>query len=220
MKEIDFIPEWYKAGRSRKRRYVHQCTWMGVLFMVMVTWSFIMGRHVEYVRAEVDSIQGVLEQGQVRVEQSLELERQVADIKEKLQMLSSVAPRTPVSALIGEVSYLAGGNVILNRLLFENEPLPENRPQGTMPSTAVVQTAGSEKKDKASSMPNAVSRMKVVMTGIAAMPSDAAALISALEQTDYFEQVAPVFTRAKKVKDLNVTEFEIRCYVADYRIEK
>jgi len=128
MKEIDFIPEWYKAGRSRKRRYVRQCTGMGILFMAMVTWSFVMGRYVEHAHAEVEGIQGVLEQGQVRVEQSLELERQIADIKEKLQMLNSVAPRTPISALIGEVSYLAGGNIILNRLSFEND-LSRERPR-------------------------------------------------------------------------------------------
>jgi hypothetical protein len=220
MKEIDFIPEWYKADRKRKQRYVRQYTWIGIVLAVMMVWSFIAGRHVERLHAEVDDIQIAFERGKTRVEQAQELQRQIADMKEKMQMLSVIAPRTPVSSLIGEVSYLAGSNIILSRLSFQNEPFQEDRPQGTLPSTAVVQVAASGKPGQAAAIPNTPSRTRVVLNGIAATPADAAALISVLEQTDYFEQVAPVFTRAKKVKDTEVTEFEIRCYVADYQVLK
>ena len=63
-------------------------------------------------------------------------------------------------------------------------------------------------------------RTKVSLTGIAARPADAALLIARLEQTDYFEQVTLVFSKPQKFKDNDVTEFEIRCFVADYRIRK
>ncbi|MCI0498221.1 MAG: hypothetical protein L0Y36_00870 [Planctomycetales bacterium] len=219
MKEIDFIPEWYRADRKRKQRYVRQCVRVSIVLALMMLWSFIAGRHVERLHAEVTGIQTAFERGRVRIEQAQELEQQIAAMREKARMLTAIAPRTPVSSLMGEVSCLVGNNLILSRLSFQNEPLREDCPQGTSPSAAVVQAAASGKQRPAA-IPSVPSRMKVVLTGIAAAPADAASLILALEQTDYFEQVAPVFTRAKKVKDADVTEFEIRCYVADYRIEK
>ena len=58
----------------------------------------------------------------------------------------------------------------------------------------------------------------MVLTGIAAQPADAAALIARLEGTPYFEQVVLVFSKPKTVQQQDMTEFEIQCTVADYRI--
>jgi hypothetical protein len=52
MKEIDFIPQWYKAGRERKRRCIRQYTLMAAVFTVMVGWGFIVDSHISRVSAE------------------------------------------------------------------------------------------------------------------------------------------------------------------------
>lgn len=218
MKEIDFIPEWYKADRRRRQRYIHQCTLLSIVFACMVVWSFVIGRHVSRVQAEMNSIQAAFEQGKVRIEQAHELERQIAAMEEKTRLLGHIAPRTKISALMGEISYLAGGNILLGRLCFQNEPLQS--PKSVLQSSgAVVQTstALSSQSSEHLQMPF---RTKITMTGIAVSGADAAGLISALEKSDYFEQVAPIFTRAKKMGDAEMIEFEIRCYVADYKIQE
>ena len=66
-------------------------------------------------------------------------------------------------------------------------------------------------------VPASPSHCKVVLTGIAARPADAALLIARLEKTEYFDHVLLVYSKPKKVKDKDVTEFEIRCFVADYQ---
>ena len=40
MNEIDFIPQWYKAGRERKQRYIRQYALMATLFTLMLGWGF------------------------------------------------------------------------------------------------------------------------------------------------------------------------------------
>jgi hypothetical protein len=69
-------------------------------------------------------------------------------------------------------------------------------------------------------MPDSPQRIRVTLTGIADGGADVARLIERLETSDYFESVSPGFSRAKKVGSLDVTEFEITCWVADYSVKR
>nr|MBC8379068.1 hypothetical protein [Planctomycetota bacterium] len=51
MKEIDFIPEWYKASQNRMKRYHRQYILLASLLTIMMAWSFIIGGYIEKVRA-------------------------------------------------------------------------------------------------------------------------------------------------------------------------
>ncbi|MEN8126308.1 MAG: PilN domain-containing protein [Planctomycetota bacterium] len=218
MKEIDFIPEWYKADRIRKRRYTRQCTLIAVLFAMMMTWSFVMGHHVKYVNAEVEGIQSTLLKGQARVQQTLSLQNEIAVMKQKTTLLDKIVSRTEVTSILGELSYLIQENIILSNLSLTNEPIEDFERESRV-SGVLVQVGGS-KKEQNPVIPNAPSRLKVTMTGIAASPADAAALIARLEQAEYFQEVSLVYSKPEKIKDKDVTEFEIRCFVADYQIQR
>jgi hypothetical protein len=74
--------------------------------------------------------------------------------------------------------------------------------------------------DAASAIPAEDTRFKVAITGVAAGVEDVANLISQLENSSYFCHVVPGFSRAGKVKDFKVTEFEISCYLANYEQHK
>jgi hypothetical protein len=218
MKEIDFIPEWYKADQVRKRRYARQYTIIAVVFAAMMAWSFVVGRHVNRVGAEVEGIQTAFDKGRDKVYQAHLLQSEIAAMKQKAAVLDTLTSRTKVTAVLGELAYLVRENIVLNRLSFTNEPIEELKKQ-TPASGAVVQIGGS-KEQQSAVVPKTPSRVKVTISGIAARPADAASLIAALEQADYFQQVALIFSRPKKFMDKDVTEFEICCYVADYRIQK
>ncbi|MHC4291421.1 MAG: PilN domain-containing protein, partial [Planctomycetota bacterium] len=97
-------------------------------------------------------------------------------------------------------------------------PIEALKEKSSVPG-AVVQI-GDLKQQQNPVIPSAPSRLKVTLTGIAATPADAAALIARLEQAEYFQQVGLVFSRPKKITDMDVTEFEIRVFVADYHIQK
>jgi hypothetical protein len=217
MKEIDFIPQWYKAGRERKQRYIRQYALIAAMFSLMVGWAFVINGHVSHVSAEVKEIQTASEKGRIRSEQVNGLKNRVAEMREKTMLLDKIESRTKITAILGELSYLIGENIILSHLSIENELIRESGKKAAFASAAVVYVGGSKKDDQDQVVPVSPSRRKVILTGIAARPADAARLITRLEKTEYFDRVLPVFSKAKKVKDKDVTEFEIRCFVADYQ---
>lgn len=218
MKEIDFIPEWYKADRIRKRRYARQYTIIAVIFGVMMVWSFIVGRHVNHVSAEVEDIKAAVAKSRDKVYQTQLLQVDIAAMKQKADVLDSITSRTEITAILGELAYLVQEDIVLDRLSLMNEPIEEIKTESPV-SGAVVQI-GKAKERQNAVVPKTPSRVKVTLSGIAARPADAATLIASLEQADYFQQVALIFSRPQKFMDKDVTEFEISCYVADYRIQK
>ncbi len=217
MNEIDFIPQWYKAGRERKQRYIRQYTLMATLFTLMLGWGFVINGHISHVSAEVEEIQTAFEKGRARSEQASDLKTRIVEMEEKATLLDKIESRTQMTAILGEVSYLIGENVILSTLSLQNELIRDPGKKGAFASAAVVQVGGSQKDDQDDVVPVSPSHYKMVLTGIAARPADAALLIARLEQTEYFDGVFLVYSKPKKVKDKDVTEFEIRCFVADYQ---
>lgn len=219
MKEIDFIPEWYTADRVRRRKYVRLYTLMAILFAVMMLWSFVAGQHVRHAHAEVQAVQAFLDKANERAENMLEIEQEIAAMKQKTMLLDKITPRTKVTTILGELSYLIQDNILVSKLTFKNEPIeaPEKKPAST--PTAVVQIGQSENKQDPV-VPQTPVRRKIVLTGIALQPADAASLIARMEQTPYFDHVTLVFSKPKEVQEREMTEFEIQCYVADYQIRK
>jgi len=218
MREIDFIPEWYKTDRIRKRRYARQYTIITVIFVMMMVWSFVVGQHVKSVSAEVEGIQSAFAKGKDRVQQTLKLKSEIDGLKQKAALLDKIKSRTETTAILGELSCLIQDNIILSKMSLSNQPIEAFK--NVSPASMAVVQIGSSKQQQNPVIPETPSRVKVVLAGIAAQPADAASLIAHLEQTDYFEEVGLVFSKPKKVRDRDVTEFEICCFVADYQIQK
>ena len=76
-------------------------------------------------------------------------------------------------------------------------------------------------------MPLGDVRFKVVMSGVASNARDVGELICRLEDSPYFCQVIPSFSRNKKIKtksitsgrDFPVSEFKLSCYLANYLLQ-
>ncbi|MCE5186320.1 MAG: hypothetical protein LLF76_09370 [Planctomycetaceae bacterium] len=215
MKEIDFIPDWYRADQNRKRRYHYQYALLAILLTVLTAWNFVLGHHVQRVRAEADATQAIIEAARQRIDESLTLQNNIDEVSHKTSELEAVVPRTRTSAILAELSYVAGENIIFRDLKLQLEPVNAGSAPSAVNAQAIVKVASAETAQAAQPVPV---RIQVVLGGVAARPADAAALIYRLEQSAYFEQVVPAFTRAGKLGERDVTEFEIRCYVADYRL--
>lgn len=216
MKDIDFIPTWYKAGRERKRRYIRYYSLMGAMFALMAGWGFLINGHIAHVNAEVEEMQTIIDKGMGQAENAVVLKSQIDQMVKKSELLDQIELRTSMTAIMGELSSLFGENVILRKLSLKNELIPNSQKKEPAASTSVVQIGGSKKNKTDQVVPPTPSRCKVVLTGIAASPADAALLIAQLEEANYFDQVLLNYSKPRKLKDKDVTEFEVRCFVADY----
>lgn len=218
MKEIDFIPDWYKANCRRRRRYVRQYSLMGVLFAATMLWSFMMGQYIQHAGAQVQEVETALLKKTQWIDEAALLQQEIAIMESRKTLLEDITPRTPMSAIVGELSYLIPNDVVLTNLSLTADVLQKKPSKGAVHSVAVVQVDTNSKDSEISEVAGLPSRMKIILSGIAAKPANAAGLISRLEHSHYFEEVDLVFSKPKKIKTYTVTEFEISCYVADYKI--
>ncbi|MFA5252385.1 MAG: hypothetical protein WC454_07360, partial [Phycisphaerae bacterium] len=52
MKEIDFLPKWYKNSRQRQISYRAQYAGLGCIFVAMIVWNFIATHSLSKAAAE------------------------------------------------------------------------------------------------------------------------------------------------------------------------
>ena len=212
MKEIDFIPEWYKTGRRRKVNYHRQYAVLSALFLAMMVWSFAASHSLSVARAQIGWISNFLAANSSITSEYRQLKSERAAIGEKTDVLERIENKTGISSIIAELAFLMDDNIVLSQLDIQAESIQGNAPKQAKSSVVLVDNAGISK----SVMPENDTVLKVVVTGIAVNGSDVASLISGLEDSPYFCRIIPGFSRSRAMRKSMVTEFEISCYVADF----
>lgn len=219
MKELDFLPNWYRDDRQRILRRHRHYVLFGLVVVLLAGWSIIVGRSVSNLKAQTQQIQTALEKGQQTLLSTLEKELQIETLGRQAVILETLTPRTAISAVLGELAFCVNKQIIYSKVSLVLEPIEDTRPKAA-PATGGVVRLAAAKPAQASAMPDSPQRIRVTLTGIAAGGADVARLIERLETSDYFESVSPGFSRAKKVGSRDVTEFEITCWVADYAVKR
>jgi hypothetical protein len=212
MKDIDFIPDWYRTGRLRKVSYRRQYTMILCLFGVLAAWSFVSGLSVSRGRAEVNRREQTYQADESISARFEGFKKELAVLMDTKRVLNQVDPRADFSAALAELSHLAGQRIILRSLEVQSEKyVPEKKED--KPS---MMTLGSDNSESKSILPGADLRYRFKLSGIAADAADVPALISALETSSYFRQILPGFSKTIQIKEFSVTEFEVSCYLANY----
>jgi len=237
MKEIDFLPEWYRTGRRRKVTYRTQYVALGGIFVIMFVWNYLTSGSISRAEAELAQIRTGNPQAQAAAEQFARLKKQMSQLQEKAALIEKIDSRINVASVLAELSFLIDDEIVLRRVELLAERFP-SATRGNKParSNGLVRagSAGGGRKD----LPLGDVRFKVVIAGVAASAADVAALICELEESPYFFQVAPSFSRNTQIKpgggsagissdleqrqrgsatNIKAYEFEISCYLANYR---
>lgn len=212
MKEIDFIPEWYKTGQKRIVGYHRQYILITVLFVVLLVWSHAAGSFVSRVKAEVNRVQNLLEVKTPLAQVYCKMKETVANLQANAHVLERVEPRVDLSHVIAELSYLVSDQIVLSKIDIQSEAV-QAVPTGKKKDVVRI-AAGTGRTSSA--LPEESTRSKVTIAGIAARGSDVASLISKLEESSWFCRVIPGYSRSKETKGVMTMEFEIGCYVANY----
>jgi hypothetical protein len=248
MKEIDFLPEWYKSGRRRQVSYCTQYLALSGVFVVMMVWS-IFAKHA-ISKAKIQFAQAQTEQAQAEnVSAKLaELKSELRGLQKKTESIEKIGSKIDVANVLAELSFLIDEKIVLSKVEFVAEKFVDKqqaKPSGR--AGAVVRVARAKLDDKRE-LPLSDVRFKVVVAGVAADASDVGALICKLDDSPYFCQVVPSFSRNAKINvesahsvssqtkmqertlktkrtvreageniQVQVSEFEINCYLANYR---
>lgn len=246
MREIDFLPEWYKSGRRRQLGYRTQYLALGGIFVVMIVWNIFTTHSISKARAR--SVQMIAEQA--RAEQ---ISAQLAAVRDhlrefqtKAESVDRIDSKINVAGVLGEISFLVGNEIVLSKVEFIAEKFTDKQDSKTSPDAVAVVRAIPTKFSPDKELPIGNVKFKVVIGGVAVDASYVAALICKLEDSPYFCQVVPSFSRnsdlekfsgystvpgkdaaarlsgsersdRKTENKMQVSEFEINCYLANYR---
>lgn len=221
MKEIDFLPTWYKQRQSQQISYRTKYVILGGIFFVIMTLNLSSSFTLFRAKSLIAKTQPqVLAAEKISHEYS-KIKAEIDQIKGKEELLTKLDSKINVPNLLAEISYLVDEKMAIDRLeltseKFDNKPVIKKNKPATAVRTAVIPNS-----DETEELYPDV-RFKILISGVAAGGSDVARLVCKLEDSKYFRNVVLVGSKPKNIKiagtaeNCQVNEFQINCYLANY----
>ena len=105
MKEIDFLPQWYKTGKRRRVNYRRQYIVIGGLFFGMLAWNFSAGYSVSLLNAQVDVMSNSISSNDTIAGRYQEFQDNLTELQRKWELLELLDPGLKMSCVqIGRAS--------------------------------------------------------------------------------------------------------------------
>jgi len=247
MKEIDFLPEWYKSDKRRQVSYRTQYIAISSVFAVMILWGFISTRSISKARAQIAQLVTKQTQAEIVSAKYAGIEDEIEALRKKAESIEEIDSKINVASVLGEMSFLIDERIVLKKLEFVAEKFVNGQGKKSPSVDNVVRVVQSNMGNK-KELPLGNVRFKVIIIGIAADTNDVAALMCKLEDSPYFCQVVLSYSRGNEeigmervsssktgvnvaqenehnknmVNEteaqgkIQVNEFEINCYLANY----
>jgi Tfp pilus assembly protein PilN len=245
MKDIDFLPDWYKTGQKRQVNYRMQCIVLGGVFLVMTVWSLAATRSISRAKAELTHMTTQRDQADNASAELDAIKNELAGLQGKIRSIEEIDSKIDVASILAEISALIDEMVVLSKVEFIAEKPGRGREAKLTTGRRAVVRIAQAPGGKTDGLPLGNVRFKIMLAGVAADATDVAALVSRLEESSYFRQVVLSFSRntqvgketAVSLRDvdvlrqtagtksrdgtvggrLRVSEFEINCYLGNYR---
>jgi hypothetical protein len=234
VKDLDFLPEWYKEGKRRYSAVRKQYVALVAVFLVMMAFNLTATHRAARVAAEVARHESGRARAEAVVHEFSAVVKELNQMGAKAKLVRQVDLRIDVAGVLAEISHIVDESVVLSKVELVAEPFsqPEDKSRTTnAPVRAAAKTGEGER-----ALPLGDSRLRVVLAGVAAHPANVADLVCRLEESSFFQQVRPSFYSKTKIQvgasrgaprqadaagtnaaeSLDVTAFEITCYLANY----
>jgi len=233
MKEIDFLPDWYKEGKRRRVQMRRQYAALTLIFLSMLTYNLTSAHRISRASADAARLDGSRIHAETTLHQFNTISEALSEYQKRVNSVEHVDSRIDLAAVIAEISHVIGEHVVLSRVEFNSEALSEDETKSKAGGAAVraVTTGGTAEK------PVVLGdvRFRIVLAGVAGSSADVGNLVLRLEESPYFHQVLPAFSKGKdvqipaarptgasgtntaeRVNTFQVFEFEIVCYLSNY----
>jgi hypothetical protein len=243
MKEIDFLPDWYKQDKRRQMSYRTQYFALGGVFVVVMVWNAVTTHSVSRATAQLTQHRVRQAEAATTLVEYAEAKGQVAELQKKAEVVKEIDSKIDVASVLAELSFLIDERIVLSKVEITAEKLADKKHSKPKAGAAVRVAAVRSLEQR--ELPLGDVRFKVVISGVAARASDVAGLTTRLEDSPYFCLVYPAFCRPKTIgsgrssmidrgisqndvpddlkaqtklasNSYQASEFEIGCYLANY----
>jgi hypothetical protein len=234
VKELDFLPEWYKEDKRRQGHVRRQCVALVAVFLAMMTFNVTEIQRASRAAAQAASLENQRAGAEAVVHEFDALTKELDEVKTRANLVAQMDSRLDVAATLAEMSHILGDAIVLRKLEMRAEPFRDTEEKGQTKGSA-VRLAG-RTSSSGTNLPLGQVRCRIVLTGVAAHPADVPDLVCKLEASPYFQRVQPSFYGSARAPAgprpagppdgaaatatqgaSGVTEFEIVGYLANYK---
>ncbi len=238
MKEIDFLPEWYKEGKRRRVHIRRQYIALTTVFLTMLTYNLTSEHRIAKANVALSQLQGQRIQADDVMREFNRISRELGGYQAKADAIRQIDSRINLGAALAEMSHVIGDRVILSGAEFVSEAFLQEGKKTQKGSGSAVRSA-EKSGNMAEAAPQGDVRFRIVLTGVALDPGDVGDLVCRLDESLYFRHVTPSFSRNGKIsvptsvtegpeeygtgqvstkveETFQVSRFEIVCYLANY----
>ncbi len=235
MKEFDFLPEWYREDRRRHLHVRRQYLVLVAVFLAMMIFNAAALRRVDKTAAQMAGLENQRLGAEAVVREFDGLTKRLNELKGRANLVEQIDSRVDIAAILAEMSHNIGDSIVLRKVEMQAEPLARTEEREQTKGSVVRlggRTANSEKEERLGPV-----KFRLVLTGVAAHPADVPDLVCKLDASQYFQRVHLSFYGSAKAQTgakttpmvpggqavprapggLDVTEFEIVCYLANYQ---
>lgn len=203
MKEIDFLPSWYKQSRRKHASYKWQYGMIISGFVFMVCWSFFAGKIVGTSSAfGVENADIESYGSEVKI-----CQQQIDELNKHAELINKCESKIVISNVVAELSGIIGNSIILNKVEISAKEFVSQKIDN---SNSVIKNT--VKKDKLFS--DLI--YDIVISGIAVDNNSVAMLICDLEDSEYFNNVITGYSKEVEQNDKIMSEFEISFSLANF----
>jgi len=232
VKELDFLPEWYKDDRRRQMHVRRQYVALAVIFLLMMLFNGTAIHRAGRAAAEGARLENQRVGAEAVVREFDALTKQLNDLRGRAGLIDQIDSRIEVATVLAELSHVIGDSVVLRKVEIQAEPF--SRPQDQRQAKGSVVRLSDRPANADKEMPLGRVKFRIVLAGVAVHPADVANLVCQLDASTYFQRVHPSFygnvktpagaksargpqADGKPPETLGLTEFEITCYLANYK---
>lgn len=233
MKDLDFLPDWYKDRKRRHSRVRKQYIALVAVFLLMMTFNLTALHRAARVAADVSRHEEQRTRAEAIVDEFNLVTRELNQMKAKADLVHRIDTGIDVAPILAEISHVVDESVILSKIEFVAEPIvaPDAAGQAQGPGMRMPKADGAQRELQLSQ-----STLRIVLSGVAVQPSQVADLVCRLDESAYFHHVRPSFYGRTKISvgsplavskpgvasvadapgTLDATAFEITCALANY----
>ncbi len=225
MKDIDLLPEWYTSGKRKQQSLRSQYMILVGVVVIMNVWNFVAANSLSGTEQRIEEDMHKCAKAQAVIEKTKETTSRIEELSKKAKLLDAIDSKISIASVLSELSFLVDGKIVLSDVRFEAQKFETSGQNSS--SASGIRVAGASARKGADGLLGNV-RFLVLLRGVAEQTSDVGKFVRRLEESDYFQDVSLAFSRSKNVKvsaaqgnqQRQVSEFEISCDLANYKVER
>lgn len=212
MRDIDFLPEWYRQNRQRRDSRLTR-TWLGMIGLGALFVWFAVGRislnQAQGRLAHLESQNQMVQAGLGMIDQ---LAQKEAVLLKKYELAEQLTPTTSCVRVLSKLAKLIPPQVAVKRLELVNKP---SQSEGTDRLATLAAKLSGPKSAGASQEQFQKYELHVSLQGLAPSEMDVAVLVGQLSGSQDFSSVALEYCNAASLKAYQGCTFKVNFVIKD-----